>query len=213
MNLGLGPCSSSCAPPGPAAGSGDSGDVAAAGGETIGGFRPDLNLPPSRAILSMRSTDGQHRRRGRCWTRVDAGRCRRSLSCTDVVPQPSTGDSDRPEPIAHNPEVAGSNPAPATNVSAGQRHDHRSWRSCLLRCGQQAVCHPSPEMLDRLDGRGRWRTRVDVTSGSKSQGSPDLHLGKGCARDGAAVDHRSKSCQGPDAAYDCMFGGSWVRTR
>ena len=39
---------------------------------------------------------------------------------------------------AHNPEVAGSNPAPATNVSAGQRLDHRSWWSCLW-----SSCHPT----------------------------------------------------------------------
>jgi hypothetical protein len=32
---------------------------------------------------------------------------------------------------AHNPEVAGSNPAPATNETAGQGHDQRSWPFCF----------------------------------------------------------------------------------
>ena len=52
---------------------------------------------------------------------------------------------------AHNPEVAGSNPAPATNqVSTGQGPDRRRWRSGLLagwqhggsRIGACAVCEP-----------------------------------------------------------------------
>jgi hypothetical protein len=58
-----------------------------------------------------------------------------------------------------------------------------------------------------LDAGGRVETLVGhirtggasrcLTSGSQAQGSPDLHLGKGCERNWAAVHRRGKSCQGP----------------
>src|SRR4051812_7111315 len=50
--------------------------------------------------------------------------------------------------FAHNPEVAGSNPAPATNVFAGQGHDQRSWPFCF----QDPFWRDSGD-LERLRGR------------------------------------------------------------
>src|SRR5450756_415881 len=71
---------------------------------------------------------------------------------------------------AHNPEVAGSNPVPATNVSAGQRPFCSSEREGLWRCGQRMVNVPRPRTGADVGGhrrisRGSWRARRGADHG------------------------------------------------
>src|SRR5665647_3207947 len=97
-------------------------------------------------------------------TGPDGGGHRRSptdakaaVTCGNVREQPSTRRRDRNVSPAHNPEVAGSNPAPATSEVAGQRPFLPSGRQGLWRSRKQSVSRRRRRTLAHSSGQAQRR--------------------------------------------------------
>jgi hypothetical protein len=85
---------------------------------------PQAHLPRSKSQHKVsRSQQTNMNTGGLAWTPIPP------LTSANARSNRAMTDSEKRLQIPHNPEVAGSNPAPATDESAGQRPDHRSWWS------------------------------------------------------------------------------------